>query len=118
MGGAIIFQVAATVQIYQQKNRIEPMDTETTVERYSRYLQDINVGVMASLQPDPEDSSGDCNTVTGETNLLIDDMFKSNTYSKARLLSQNSSKNILDYGLLVDGSVRALRSHRALDRAG
>jgi hypothetical protein len=61
------------------------MDSETTVERYSRYLQEMNTGVMASLQADPNDTSGPCNTITGETNVLIEEMFKSDNYSTGEI---------------------------------
>ena len=56
------------------------MEEESTVERYSRYLQNMNVGAMRSLQSNPDDLETDCYANTASTNVLINEMFDVNNY--------------------------------------
>ena len=60
---------------------INSMEAETTVERYSRYLQNFNTGVMKSLQTNPDDTDTVCAKETVKTNGLLDLMFKGSSYS-------------------------------------
>jgi len=96
MVAMIAGQIAAAFAIQQSKNRseamdyetsskIEAMDSETTVERYSRYLQDMNTGVMSSLQADPNNKTGACNDKTAETNQFISDMFDGPSYPSGEI---------------------------------
>ena len=39
---------------------IKPMETETTFERYGRYVEELNKGVMLSMQAQPTDTTTDC----------------------------------------------------------
>ena len=57
------------------------MDTTTTVERYSGYLQAFNTGAMLALQSNPTDTTTTCQTKTTETNALLDLMFKGTSYT-------------------------------------
>ena len=75
-----IAAIAGMAEIYQLK-RINPMDSTTTVERYAGYLQQMNTGTMKSLQPDPDNVSGDCIDLTDETNDLILEMFNADNYT-------------------------------------
>ena len=39
---------------------IKPMESETTVERYGRYVEELNRGAMLSMQAQPTDTTTDC----------------------------------------------------------
>lgn len=81
---SIIGQIAATFAIFQQ-SRIQPMEQETTVERYSRYLQAMNKGGMRSFQSDPNDLETQCMETTAKTNALLDKMFKGQYYKDGEI---------------------------------
>ena len=51
------------------------METETTVERYGRYLEELNRGFMLSMQAQPSDTSTDCYTAALATNVELNKMF-------------------------------------------
>ena len=61
------------------------MEEESTVERYSRYLQNMNVGAMRSLQSNPDDLDTDCYANTAATNVLINEMFDVTNYTDGEI---------------------------------
>merc|ERR1712038_278546 len=81
----LVAAVAGMLEVHQlrqmERQTIKPMDSTTTVERYSGYLQQMNTGTMKALQADPENPSGDCIDLTDETNVLIQAMFDPANYT-------------------------------------
>jgi hypothetical protein len=61
------------------------METETTVERYSRYLQNLNSGATKSFQANINAVNSTCTQKITATNLLISDMFNAKTYKTGEI---------------------------------
>ena len=77
MVAPIIAQLACTWAMFEHARNpdIKPMETETTVERYGRYLEEINRGFMLSMQAQPSDTTTDCYTAALATNVELNKMF-------------------------------------------
>lgn len=82
---AVVGQIVATFAIMTNINKKAEMEEESTLERYSRYLQEMNIGGMKSMQSNPDDLETDCYAKTLETNDLFDPMFKDEYYETGEL---------------------------------
>ena len=121
--------------IGNERQTINAMDSESTVERYSRYLQDFNKGSMKALQTNPDDDTTTCVTKTVETNVLVDILFKGENYSngainqaefteKAQittfaLMDQFENCGVNGFLIVLDGALNDIpRTTSALSSAG
>ena len=73
------------------QNKYEPRDFasyESNIDRYVKYLQDLNRGATMSLQSNPNDQDTDCYTATSATNAEIAAMVDASNYVDGEI-SQN-----------------------------
>ena len=69
--------------VTNSSNNYEPRDFadyESNIDRYVKYLQDLNRGVTMSFQANPNDSTTDCYTATTLTNVEIGMMVDAANY--------------------------------------
>ena len=68
-----------------QHFKLGAFDTESTLERYGRYLSDVNKGAMLALQANPDDTSSDCFIQTEKTSEKIMAMVNAENYSTSNI---------------------------------
>ena len=78
----LISELLATYSIFT-RNQVDysGMNPETTPMRFSRYIQEMNLGAMRSFQANPDDLETDCYTQAQETNSLFNPMFDASNYT-------------------------------------
>ena len=84
MAMAVLAFIAANIATWENRNRqdveLAPFPTETNLNRYTRYLKEMNRGAMRSFQTDIDDVETECLEKTDLSNADLAAMFDENNY--------------------------------------